>query len=90
VRKDVLDTYQWYHVAATHDGTTLKLYVNGNIADTDPAAGYVRTNTYPVAFGKASYGTTYAGEYFDGILDEVCIYNRALTDAEIQCLYEQP
>ena len=74
----VLNT--WTHVAVTHDGATLRMFVNGVEANSEAASGAVTTSTGVLRIG----GNAYWGEYFKGIMDEVRIYNRALTASEIQ------
>ena len=74
-----LPTKTWTHLAATYDGSTQKLYVNGELAGSRPQAG-----TMAVSNGKLRIGgNSIWGEYFTGQIDEVRIYNRALTQAEI-------
>jgi len=65
------------------DGTT-KLYING-VLDKNYASGNVgnMSSTAPLYFG---YSQTWNG-YLNGLLDEIRIYNRALTDAEVLQLY---
>ena len=70
----------WIHLAATYDGATQRLYVNGNQVASRPQSGAIQTSTSPVRFG----GSGVSGEFFRGFIDEVRIYNRALTQAEIQ------
>ena len=70
----------WTHVALTYDGATLKLYVNGVQAASQARTGAVQTNTNPLRIG----GNIPYGEFFQGLIDEVRVYNRALTQAEIQ------
>jgi hypothetical protein len=76
----------WYHAAATYDGTTLKLYLNGvqenSLTVGQPAAS---ATTAPTAFASSirSNGTTIQG-YFNGVLDEARIWNVARTQTEIQ------
>jgi hypothetical protein len=70
----------WTHLAATYDGTTLRLYVNGNQAGTRTAPGPLLTSSGVLRLG----GNNIWGEYFKGRLDEIRIYNRALSPAEIQ------
>jgi hypothetical protein len=70
----------WTHVAFTYDGTTLRLYVNGVQVSTKPASGPIETNSNALRIG----GNVPYGEYFTGRIDEVRVYNRALTPAEIQ------
>ncbi len=81
---------QWHHVAATYDGNTFKLYVNGALA---AQQALVKTITYdpatPWTIGSTSAPFRSAGfpRTFNGIIDEVEIFNRALTQAEIQAIY---
>ena len=70
----------WTHLAATYDGTTLRLYVNGVQAGSRAVSGAVLTSTGVLRIG----GNSIWGEYFQGRIDEVRIYNRALSVIEIQ------
>jgi hypothetical protein len=69
----------WTHLALTYDGTALTLYVNGVQAATTPASGAAATTASPLWIG----GNSPYGEYFNGRLDDVRVYNRALTPTEI-------
>jgi hypothetical protein len=69
----------WTHIAATHDGATVRLYVNGALAGTTPASGRMPETTDALRIG----GNLVWGEYFSGRIDEVRIYNRALPATEI-------
>jgi hypothetical protein len=70
----------WTHLAATYDGATLRLYVNGVQVESRAVTSSLITSTGALRIG----GNTIWGEYFTGLIDEVRIYNRALTPAEIQ------
>jgi hypothetical protein len=70
----------WSHLAATYDGTTIRLYVNGTQVATKAVSGSIISSTAPLRFG----GDSVWGEYFNGLIDEVRIYNRALSATEIQ------
>jgi chitodextrinase len=76
----VLAVNTWTHLAATFDGATVRLYVNGvqvaSQAQTTPLA----TTSGTLQIG----GDSYPDEFFAGRIDEVRIYNRALSAAEIQ------
>ncbi len=69
----------WSHLAATYDGVTLRLYVNGAQVSSQPHTGSLVTSTGALRIG----GDAVWGEYFRGMIDEVRIYNRALLPAEI-------
>ena len=70
----------WTHLAATYDGSTLRLFVNGTQVGSRAASGSIRVSTNPLRIG----GNTIWGEYFNGRIDEVRVYSRALSQAEIQ------
>ena len=72
------DLNTWKHVAMTFNGTTLRLYVGGVLIGSAPGA-HTTTNN-PLLFGR----WTPAAEYWNGLIDEVRIYGRALSQAEIQ------
>jgi hypothetical protein len=74
---------EWLHVAATYDGSMLRLYKDaGQIAAT-PLSGAVDTDPLvPVAIGSQPQG----GQPFDGLLDDVFVYNAALTPTELEFL----
>ncbi|MGB7062189.1 MAG: LamG-like jellyroll fold domain-containing protein, partial [Candidatus Zixiibacteriota bacterium] len=76
-----LPLYTWTHVAATYDGTVVRLYVNG-VQDpvTGNLTGTIRSNDWEVNIGAC---LPYGSEYFDGMIDEVRILTRALTAEEI-------
>lgn len=69
----------WTHVAVTYDGAAMRLYINGAQSATQARTGNVATSSSPLYIG----GNTVWGEYFKGTLDEVRIYNRALSASEI-------
>jgi hypothetical protein len=70
----------WTHLAVTYDGTTLRLFVNGVRVRSQSAPGAAMTTGGALRIG----GNSVWGEYFKGLIDEVRIYNRALTGSEIQ------
>jgi fibronectin type 3 domain-containing protein len=70
----------WTHLAATYNGSTLLLYVNGTQVASQAATSSIAANATPLRIG----GNNIWGEYFNGLIDEVRIYNRALTATEIQ------
>jgi VCBS repeat-containing protein len=75
----------WRHAAATYDGTTLRLYLDGVEVGSMPLSGAVDTDpTVPVAVGNQPPG---AGDrFFDGLLDDVRILQRALSESEIAAI----
>jgi hypothetical protein len=69
----------WTHLASTYDGTTLRLYVNGTQVATKAFSGAMAATASPLRIG----GNAVWGEYFSGLIDEVRVYNRALSATEI-------
>jgi hypothetical protein len=69
----------WTHVAATYDGSTLRVYVNGGLQGSKAVSGPIQTSGGPLRLG----GNSVWGEWFAGLIDDVRVYNRALGAAEI-------
>jgi hypothetical protein len=64
----------------TYDGSAVRLYVNGALAVSQAASGSVTSSTGVLRIG----GNSVWNEWFAGLIDEVRVYNRALSAAEIQ------
>jgi hypothetical protein len=69
----------WTHLATTYDGSTVRLYVNGTQVASTARTGTLDTSSLPLRIG----GNQIWGEWFEGRIDDVRIYNRALTGAQI-------
>ena len=65
----------WTHLAATYDGSIIRLYVNGVQVATQAKTGAIATSSNPLTIG----GDPIYGQSFHGRIDDVRIYNRALT-----------
>jgi hypothetical protein len=80
----------WHHIAATDDGSALRIFVDGELQRaTRPSNLAAKTNESD--FGIGGFGrldNAQPGQWFDGLIDEVMVFNRALTPAEIRQLYE--
>lgn len=83
--KNVLDA-NWHHVTATYDEEILTLYIDGRIEMQTAYTNGLTPNTLPLYLGWDPYGSD---RYFNGQLDEVRIYNRALSEPEINELYRE-
>ena len=70
----------WSHVASTYDGAALRLYVNGALVSSVAISGPIDVSAGPLKIG----GNSIFAEWFNGRIDDVRVYNRALTQAEIQ------
>jgi hypothetical protein len=76
----------WFHIAAVKSRVGFSLYVNGVREDTRSAVpDFVDTNTADLLLG--SYAGEGASAQLDGLIDEVKVFNRALTDAEVRDAY---
>jgi hypothetical protein len=73
----------WYHAAVTYDGATVKLYLNGQLESSKPTAAL---NTTLDANGL-TIGLRPGSAVWNGQIDEIDIFNRALSLAEIQAIY---
>lgn len=71
-------TGTWYHVAITFDGTTMRAYVNGAASGTKAESGTMFNSTAPIEIGARNNA-----HFFDGTIDEVRFWNRALSVTEI-------
>jgi hypothetical protein len=79
-----LPVSQWGLITYTYDGSTIKAYVNGIPAGSTSVSGTINNPTSPlVQIGKNVTSAT----TFNGLIDEVRIYNRALSASEVQQLY---
>ncbi len=78
---------QWTHVAATVDPTACNLYINGNLEAN--AAGLNNIQVVPVNLEIGAGGSMQmgVGSFFPGMIDEVEIFGRALSQTEIQAIY---
>lgn len=70
----------WSHLAATYDGANFILYVNGGQVASRPQTGSIQPSTGLLTLG----GDPTFGQYWTGLIDEVRIYNRALSSGELQ------
>ena len=82
----IVETNRFYFVAATADGSHVRLYVDGMLEGTSPAAFPVQCGSQPMVFGSSE--ESYNGR-FSGVLDEPQLFDRALSQTEIQALYQQ-
>jgi hypothetical protein len=78
---------QWHHVAGTYDGAAIRLYVDGVLDGTRAYSGSIGVNTQPVFIGENAQET---GRGWNGLIDDVLVYNRALSADEIKSLVAPP
>jgi len=76
---------EWIHLAGTYDNQEFKLYVNGRLVKSAPYAvpfQFADTNPLIIGGNTNSRGKTWV-DFFHGLIDEVRLFNRFLTEAEI-------
>ena len=77
---------QWVHVAATYDGSHVRAYINGlQDGASTPLTGSIDNNNAPVYIGKSQFYP----RNFNGRIDEIRIYDTALSGQEIAALYNE-
>jgi hypothetical protein len=88
VNTDTLAMNEWIHVAGTYEGTTMTLYVNGQVADSNDSVGSFTISQDPngLAIGNRSDANDRA---FHGKIDDVRVYATALSEVEIAHLATQ-
>jgi uncharacterized protein (TIGR02145 family) len=77
----------WHHTVMVRSSNSLLIYLDGNLVHTEttPTIGDIQTTgTYYPSIGRLG---SFNAEYFTGDLDDIGIWNRALTEVEIQALY---
>ena len=79
-------TAGWHHLAGVRSGSTITLYVDGfPVASSTGAITEIISPEAPLVIGQVS--PAFNGEFFDGLIDEVEIFNRALSQSEIQAIF---
>lgn len=76
---------RWHHLAGVYDGTELRLYLDGVLLGSAPTSGSVQEipdQTVPIAIGKNN-NLVASPEFFEGELDDVRMYGRALSAGEV-------
>jgi len=82
---NILKIGTWYHIVATYDRQYIRIYVNGVEGTPYAFTSPIATSSSPVGIGKRIPEMI---QMIDGTIDEVRIYNRALSEEEIKWLYE--
>ena len=75
---------QWYHSAATYDGSSVKYYLNGCLVSEIPASGTIVTTDLITGIGMQSANPLATSENFRGNIDEVRIWNTVRTQNELE------
>jgi len=86
----IIPTYAWTHVALAFDGSSARAYINGVPSRAvSELAGSLTTTTGPLKIGSRADDTIAMGpdDRFNGLIDEVALYDRALSPAEIKTIF---
>lgn len=84
---DLVVANQWHQVVGTWDGAAIRLYVHGVLRTTTAVTGRTRAGSAQAIGGG---GGIEAAQFWDGSIDHVLVYDRAISQAEIQWLHEEP
>ncbi|MDA3853905.1 MAG: T9SS type A sorting domain-containing protein, partial [Bacteroidales bacterium] len=81
-----INNTEWYHFAMVYSGSDLEIYINGKLDAFTGLSGSLYTTNYKMTMGKARPDQGY---FYNGRLDEVLMYNHAITTSAIDSLYKQ-
>ncbi len=85
---DYLYNDTWHLLSFAWNNYELKLYINENLENYDTyTSNGAQISTWDLNIGRRAYSSSTNWKYFKGYIDDIRIYNRALTEAEIQALY---
>ena len=79
---DFLTIDEWIHVGVVYNGSDVRIYKNNNLMYTENNSGSINDRDYDIRIGDDWWGN-----YFNGIIDDILIYNRAISEFEIDSLY---
>jgi hypothetical protein len=79
-----LNSNEWYHFGGTYDGSKVRIYLNGVLDAEYDVTGNIVPKSGPLSIGHQDAG---GAEYFNGIIDEVKVYNRTLSAEEVWAEY---
>jgi hypothetical protein len=82
--ENLLQPNRWYHIVLTYDGTVVQGHINGVVIHTSHKTGNIGENDLDFYIGRYT-----AGDFLNGTIDDVRIYDRALNEAEVQALYRE-
>lgn len=82
---DTLSYNTWYHLTGVYDGSEMRTYINAVEKASVSKSGNIYQNSDPVWLG--GNGTSATSRPFDGLIEDVRVYSRALTVPEIQTIY---
>ena len=84
-------TGQWHHIAATYDGSKMQTYLDGQpYGFPRPVSGFISpmlTNSFITIGSEDGRYCSCSGRYYKGLIDEIDVFNRALSASEILAIY---
>lgn len=84
---NLLELNKWYKLIYTFNGTVAKLYINGSLVNKVTETAVFTPNTFPLRIGKT--GRTDFPYFFNGVIDEIRVYNAGLTYSQVETLNSQ-
>jgi hypothetical protein len=87
--EDVLKAGKWHHVVGIHEGYALRTYLDGNLVANSSTVEHIFTTTLPLYIGRKEPQLAGYESFFKGIIDDVRIYDRSLTELEVQSLFHE-
>ncbi|MEW6380156.1 MAG: LamG domain-containing protein [bacterium] len=77
---------QWHHMVANLGAAGMAVYIDGVLVDEAPGQGAIAGNDSPLFFGRHRY----LGRFFNGLIDDIRIYDGPLSQSEVTALFESP
>lgn len=77
----------WHHLVFEREGTTIRSYQDGTLANTLTAVNTSAANSFPLRFGKTNFASPYE-YFFAGTIDDARFYNRSLSASDVLQLYQ--
>ena len=77
----------WVFIAITYDGSRVNCYENCILKGQNSQTGSIRTTDFSLCIGSRYFSDDFSYNNFHGVIDDVCIYERALSQSEIEELY---
>lgn len=81
----IVDDNTWHHITVTYNGANIKFYVDGNLESSPSASGSITSENEIFYIGRQIIDSSMP---FNGLIDEVAVFDRALTLEEIQQHYQ--
>ncbi len=79
---DEVPADSWSHVAVTYDGSAKEMYINGNLVNSEAQEGEIATSANDILIAQGNTGV--GAQAFKGLIDELAVFNIALTETDIK------